>query len=56
MLKETLNQEKYIFLMFGVILIIIFNYLIVDKSNVDVIYLIIVGYYFYRFLGIKNRR
>lgn len=56
MLKDILNQEKYIFLMFGILLIIIFNYLVVDKSNVDIIYLIIIFCYFFKFLVIKNRR
>ena len=56
MLNKIKNQENIIMIFFVVTLLCVGVYVVVDRSIVDVIYLGVLGYYFGRFLIIKNRR
>lgn len=56
MLEKQKNQEKMIIIFFVVTLICVGFYVVLDRSIIDVIYLGVLGYYFGRFLVIKNRR
>ena len=56
MLNKIKNQENIIMIFFVVTLLCVGVYVAVDRSIVDVIYLGVLGYYFGRFLIIKNRR
>lgn len=54
MLEKQKNQEKVIMMFFVVVLISVGIYVIVDRSLVDVVYLLVLMYYFGRFLKIKK--
>ena len=56
MLREQKNQENIIMVFFVVTLVIVGVYVAIERSIVDVIYLGVLGYYFGRFLFVKNRR
>ena len=56
MLNKTLNQEDIIMIFFVVMLIGTSIYMTIDHSLINITYFIILGYYFTRFLVIKNRR
>ena len=56
MLNKTLNQENIIMMFFIVMLVISSLSLVIDKCMIDIIYFGVVGYYFCRFLVIRNRR
>ena len=56
MLREQKNQENIIMVFFVVTLVIVGVYVAIERSIVDVIYLGVLGYYFGRFLFVKNSR
>lgn len=56
MLEKQKNQEKMIIIFFVVTLICVGFYVVFDKNVIDVLYLGVLGYYFFRFMCIKNRR
>lgn len=56
MLKKATKYEKKIMEVLIMMLVVLLFCLIVDRSIIDIIYILIVSYYFGRFLIIKNRR
>lgn len=56
MLEKQRNQEKMIIIFFVVTLICVGFYVVLDRSVIDVMYLGVLGYYFGRFISLKNRR
>lgn len=56
MLYKTLNHENILMIMFIILLILVSICFSIDKCLIDIIYLVIIGYYFCRFLVIKYRR
>ena len=54
MLEKQKNQEKVIMMFFVVVLISVGIYVIVDQNLIDVVYLLVLMYYFGRFLKIKK--
>lgn len=56
MLNKTLSQENIIMMFFLIMLVMSFLYLIIDRNLIDIIYLVVLEYYFARFLVIRGRR
>ena len=56
MLNKIKNQENVIMIFFVVTLLGVINYIIIDMSIIDVIYLGVLLFYFIRFLILKYRR
>ena len=54
MLNKVKNQENVIMIFFVVTLILVGIYSIVDKNAIDVIYFLVLMYYFGRFLIIRK--
>lgn len=54
MLEKIKNQENVIMIFFVVTLVSVGIYVIVEKNIVDVIYLGVLMYYFFRFLRIRK--
>lgn len=54
MLEKIKNQENIIMIFFVVTLVSVGIYVVVDKNIIDVIYLVVLLYYFGRFLRIKR--
>ena len=54
MLEKIKNQENIIMIFFVVTLVSVGIYVVVDKNIIDVIYLVVLLYYFGRFLRIKK--
>ena len=56
MLNKIKNQENIIMIFFIVTLVGVFSYIVIDKNVIDVIYLVVLLFYFIRFLILKYRR
>lgn len=54
MLEKIKNQENIIMIFFVVTLVSVGIYAVVDRNVIDVIYLVVLLYYFGRFLRIKK--
>lgn len=56
MLNKIKDQENIIMIFYVVTLVLVGGYVFIYKSLVDVIYFGVLGYYFGRFLIVRNRR
>ena len=56
MLEKIRNQENVIMVFFVVTLVSMGVYVFVERNIVDVIYLMVLMYYFGRFLRIRGKR
>ncbi len=54
MLNKVKNQEKLIMNFFVVMLFIVGIYVVLERELIDVIYFVVLVYYFIRFLLIKK--
>ena len=55
MLEKNKNQESIIMIFFVVTLVGVLGYVIVEKNLIDVIYFLVLMYYFVRFLSIRKK-
>ena len=55
MLKKVKNQENILFMFFVVILISLGVYIMVERALIDIIYFVIILFYFFRFLIIRRK-
>ena len=55
MLNKIKNQENIIMIFFVVTLVLVGLYVVVDRNLIDVIYFIVLLYYFFRFLMIRRK-
>lgn len=54
MLEKIKNQENIIMIFFVVTLVSMGVYVIIGRNIIDVIYMGVLGYYFWRFLRIRT--
>lgn len=54
MLEKVKNQENIIMIFFVVMLMGVASYIVIDRSIIDIIYFLVLAYYFVRFLMIRK--
>lgn len=54
MLEKIKNQENIIMIFFVVMLMGVASYIVIDRSLIDIIYFLVLAYYFVRFLMIRK--